>query len=281
MIFNIINLGRSGHSSIMHWLLAQDFREIYIGQGNGKFTDRNWRGYVVNSGKNNTVVTLQERDIDFLNDIKDEIKSSVNNLYKVVILDNCLTQGNHFKTLPNNFPVALEDMTNIIVIRDWYNNFASLLQMDVLNHPNEEKKTNWKKTWIMQAKEALGDTNELPNKYVIKYNQWVVDKKYREKICTDLKLNLTDLGHSLVPINGGGSSFDYNQYSNSANQMKVFERYIKYIDNTNWINSIDDEIIDLNIRLFKFYAPIPFYECNPSWYKFKNKILEQWRKIFK
>lgn len=273
MIFNVINMGRSGHSSIIHWLLCQNHKEFYLGQGNGFAEDKTWRGYSLKRGNDNLLIHLQERNIDFIEGTKTELINAKKS-NKLIILDNCVTQLTSPNILPHNFPIKHEEMTNIIVIRDWYNNYASLLKMGELDHLTESKTTEWKQVWIEQAKEALGMTDKLPNKVVILYNKWINNIVYRQKICKQLGLEFTDIGHNLVPIHGGGSSFDNNVYSSNARQMKVLERYKLYENNKNWFKTIDQEIVDLNIKLFRFYAPARFNHLNPRWYQIRKSIYE-------
>ena len=99
---------------------------------------------------------------------------------------------------------------DVVIIRDPFNCFASRLtaidkrgtmggvgDMALVAH-------NWK----ILAKHVLAiDAHSRPDKIVIKYNPWAIDRSYREDISRQLKGIFNDTSIDTIPPFGGGSSF--------------------------------------------------------------------------
>ena len=105
-----------------------------------------------------------------------------------------------------------KERKDVLIIRDPYNCFASYLnanwEWDTNFQDKEEHRNIIKALWKTHAREVLGETNVLPNKYAINYNRWVTDKSYRASIAQDLGFVFTDQGVDQTPHYGKGSSFD-------------------------------------------------------------------------
>ncbi|NEQ73289.1 MAG: hypothetical protein F6K23_09535 [Okeania sp. SIO2C9] len=80
----------------------------------------------------------------------------------------------------------------ILIIRDPYNTFASLIKKKEKRlSKNPDAIIN---KWIEHAREYLGLSNYLQNQINISYNEWFINKAYRQKITEALELVFTDAG---------------------------------------------------------------------------------------
>ncbi|NEQ76581.1 MAG: hypothetical protein F6K23_28230 [Okeania sp. SIO2C9] len=70
---------------------------------------------------------------------------------------------------------------DLLIIRDPYNNFASLIKKEEGRNLSKNPEAIIKK-WIEHAKEYLGLSNYFKNRISISYNEWFVNKAYRQKI---------------------------------------------------------------------------------------------------
>lgn len=151
----------------------------------------------------------------------------------------------------------------ILVIRDPYNFIASWLKMADMVLPNGEIFRSMrnmpieevKKLWIDYANEALGITKTLGiGLEVIKYNNWVASKDYRDKVIFDnFGVVNRDLGINTVSEFGHGSSFDGTVFDGRASLMDVNKRWEKYHGDPRFMLFTNDrEVEDLSIRLFGY-----------------------------
>lgn len=119
-------------------------------------------------------------------------------------------------------------ITNILILRDPFNLFASRLKKSMNDGTSEVHwiGENSVRTWIQHAKEFLNETNYLGDNLVtISYNHWFSDIDYRRQISEKLDLKFTDDGFLTVPSHGGGSSFDGVSKNQNANTMEVLQRW--------------------------------------------------------
>lgn len=136
---------------------------------------------------------------------------------------------------------------DILILRDPYNTFASLIKRG-------ENSKNFDliiKKWIEHAKEYLGLSNYLQNRISISYNHWFENKAYRQKIAEALGLVFTDDGINIVSNVGQGSSFDRTNYQGKANQMNVLYRYKDFLDHPVMLRLFADrELNELSEEIF-------------------------------
>lgn len=99
-----------------------------------------------------------------------------------------------------------------IILRDPRNWIASCLQV------NAKPLTHLYKNYFKD------------DRYKILYDLWFNSKKYRKKICSDLKLKFSDKGLNEVYLHGK-SSFDKKEFDGKAQKMKVLERYKEFENN--------------------------------------------------
>ena len=134
-----------------------------------------------------------------------------------------------FKKLP-----PYNYLANILLLRDPFNNLASLYQ-HALRRPGMEPPhiKNFIMLWKSYAHEFTNNTNFLtpldtalkPGKVCISYNEWFKSKPYRRCISQQLGLSFNDNGLQFVNGFGNGSSFDGGQLQGNAQTMNVLNRW--------------------------------------------------------
>lgn len=133
---------------------------------------------------------------------------------------------------------------NIIILRDPFNNLASLLKADF---PRSKFTTIWK----AHAKEYLGLTNFVSNKVVISYNTWFTSEGYRKRIASRIGIPFTDANLEVVSPWGWASSFDSTKYDGKAQKMDTLNRWKNFEGNEYFKRILkDDELWDLSEKIF-------------------------------
>jgi hypothetical protein len=129
---------------------------------------------------------------------------------------------------------------DVLILRDPFNLAASRLQKGFTTVKSLSQTVA--DMWVDYAKEYLGETQYLRNiKVVINYNQWVLDKRYRQAVAHQLGLEFSDAGLQEVPLFAGGSSFDRTIFSGSAAEMKLFQRWQYYTENKCYLEMVRNE----------------------------------------
>lgn len=151
-------------------------------------------------------------------------KSLLLHSYEHYSLDQVI--GDWFETQRDNFVGKSQQRFDVVVLRDPFNVFASLI------HRGEDMNQVGCviQKWIEHAREYLGLTNYFKNRVCISYNQWFTDKDYRQQVAKSLDLKFSDAGINTVVSVGKGSSFDGTAYDGMAREMPVLIRYKKYLD---------------------------------------------------
>lgn len=139
----------------------------------------------------------------------------------------------------------IEKRINIILLRDPFNIFASRMRGWSLKFAE-----NSVKLWKEYAKEFLRETQKLDNVLPLNFNSWFSNEDYRKQLSIDLDLEFSDSGKNNLGY--WGSSFDGKEYKSNANEMDVINRWRNYVDDENYINLFDEEIISLSKRIFNF-----------------------------
>jgi len=190
-IFHLYATERSGHHSVMFWLMHQ-FRGIKYYQDlqeNGFFRYVEYR-------KKHIIVRNDKQDQDF-----DDYKA------KIIIYNYELCEIQH------DHP--------IIVLRDFRNTFASLMQ----NSPSKNVVPSHHgrmETWKNRAEAVLNKQG-----YFINYNLYNWNQEYRQQICRDLKLHFTDIGINHIPHTGSSfTKLDPKKFQRD----QLNRRYLKFQD---------------------------------------------------
>jgi len=150
---------------------------------------------------------------------------------------------------------------NFLIIRDFYNMFASNFMSYKNNFFSYEHIIDQIDLWITHAHEALNITNNIPNKFIIKYNDWNSSVGYRKNLVRILNdqynFNCTfnDDVRNVVSLHGSYSSFDLDKFQNCADKMKTDIRFKECIVDSEFLElfkSKHDLISKLNEKLFGF-----------------------------
>ncbi len=146
---------------------------------------------------------------------------------------------------------------DLLILRDPYNTFASILQGQINDnnfsylHTLPKNKKTITELWLDYAKEFLGETNYLQHKKVtINYNQWTTSEQYRNNISEQLGLDFCDAGFDIVKNYGGGSSFQGTDFDQQASKMDVLNRWQKFIDDEEYRKMLNDEIREYSQKIF-------------------------------
>jgi len=122
------------------------------------------------------------------------------------------------------------DVTNVLIVRDPYNLFASRIRksgaVDNPAYPDCAGPTMDRVVdlWKTHAREALGLTSHLDNKVCVFFNTWYSSRDYRKALSRELNLEFTDEGFHEVSRIGGGSSFDSTAHDGDNRMMNVLDR---------------------------------------------------------
>lgn len=152
-----------------------------------------------------------------------------------------------------------EKRTFILVLRNPFNNLASLMRKPSLWPPNHITVSQFPETWIAYAREYLGETSYLSalgNVVTLNYDLWFSDQDYRKKLSVKIAKPFTETGLQKVSPNGEGSSFDDLEFSDRAQEMNVLERWKVFQDNEEYLSLLkNDEMLALYERI---YGKLPF-----------------------
>lgn len=135
---------------------------------------------------------------------------------------------------------------NILIIRDPFNMISSIKKLNENN--NKNKSIKWIKkhqfiigNWISRYEFNINSINDFD--LFILYNKWFSDIDYRKNIGKKLNLNSScKYKINNITKDGCGSSFDGFNYSNSIDDMPVFDRY-KYLSKDEIKLILDNKII--------------------------------------
>ena len=131
---------------------------------------------------------------------------------------------------------------DVLLLRDPFNLMASRLRKGYLDV--KSRGVSLVDMWIEYAREFVGDTQYLTNnKVVINYNKWFSDFSYRQEIAQSLDIEFSDAGINYVSSYGGGSSFEAQDLSGKAQEMKVLRRWEAFADNPDFIALLRNETL--------------------------------------
>lgn len=116
-------------------------------------------------------------------------------------------------------PVANVDGVRVLLLRDPFNLFASLLKAGYFEECLDELPEIYAgHAESFQQRKEIGVVG-------INYNEWFQDTHYRVAVARRLGFQTDGTPYNDVPWNGGGSSFSGQTYSGQASQMDVFGRW--------------------------------------------------------
>jgi len=227
----VYHLKRSGSHGIMGWLqqaLNQERETISI-PSVGKFIDG-----IGNSTKNlydlgSDFVDLNGKNVMYA--FESQHGGLVDSWKKIPFLTDIKKHEKLFGKSKLKY--------NVLILRDPYNCLSSRISKTkngIFRKSNLLKwkqypygYNNFKKMWLTQAKEFVGETDYLDmyNRIPISYNEWFLNKGYRKYLCSLFGVEYTDKGLNNVKGFGGGSSFSGVEYNGRAQDMDVLNRWKK------------------------------------------------------
>lgn len=152
------------------------------------------------------------------------------------------------------------ERVDVLVLRDPLNLLASRKKAGLLNghythHGSRPiSDTVLKKIYKQHARQFAGEKKYLKNKLVtVSYNRWVTDKSYRQAIAEQLGLHFSDAGINEVMEVAGGSSFDGTSFHQAAQKMDVLNRWVHYMDDQQYLQLLDLELMKTGKVLFNQY----------------------------
>ena len=150
------------------------------------------------------------------------------------------TQVHQFEAIPpQDFQIQFEQRTKHRVNHD-RDRFQFVLQVrDYLNFAASWTKYNLKQgrayrmekvvkmfdIWNDIARESLKETNYIPGKVVLYYDQFVKSEAYRKSLCLVIDGHYTERKLNYIPNGGMGSSFDKFSLQGRGSDMNVTERW--------------------------------------------------------
>lgn len=152
----------------------------------------------------------------------------------------------------------------LLILRDPFNLFASRIKTGILlGHYSPGAKPisiyNLKRIYKQHCKEFLGEKIHLENKIPVNYNRWIENKEYRKSIAEKLNISFTDEGFKEVSKVAGGSSFDRTKYAGNAHKMDLGSRWENYVDDKQYWELFDDELVDFTIKIFGEIPPVKYF----------------------
>lgn len=230
MRFNIIGVPRSGHTVIRNWIAWQ------LGENLNSVSHINYDtfGYSIERGSKCLCLTPHHEHMEF----SPQLRGCINEYQKKHILLDTQSFSLGMLDGRKNYPSELNvpDIKNIIVLRDVYNLYASIIERDKYTpHVFERNIRATKDVWLSHAKWCL------EGKSHILYNKWCVSKWYRLTTIWRLRLGFWEKKYSQIPHNGSGSSF---------NNIQTLTRYLDYKDHYMYRDYITEEMKQINHKLF-------------------------------
>jgi hypothetical protein len=153
-----------------------------------------------------------------------------------------------------------ERRINILILRDPFNLLASRIRSGLYDNRyiwGQKVVTNKMamRIWKQHAREIAGKRRRLPAPTVhILYNDWARSQAHRRSILHQIGLPMLNDRILHVPRVADGSSFDGLSMDGEPGRMAVHERWKQFMDDPNYINCFDDQVLELSDAIF---GPLP------------------------
>lgn len=251
--FRIVGMSRSGNHPIINWITQQiQGRFCFLNCAEPKTNPF----YTARPLDQEKVYRVNYEDFD----LKSEKRGNFSQKdYLIHSYEDCflgMLNSRIFEEQHDAFVGPSHRRVDILILRDPFNLFASRKKSGLFDRQKELSSKPVSpltavRIWKQHAKEAIGERQYLRHdRLFINYNWWACDSAYRKDIATALGINFTDLGIQDVSNCAGGSSFDGLKFANSANNMKVLERWKHFIHDQEYKKIFDNEIISLSNKIF-------------------------------
>ena len=221
ILIEVNAIRRSGHHAFINWLISNIHNVPYT----------------ENLCKNKYNVILGNKNILWVNEGEWKIKNIINFITErkdrmdvVIISYEQITKEINYDPNYSILTKELKEKWGVIehiqipFVRDYYNNFASLIKSSTLGNKNEFENTYllWNKAYKDQLKHVLRGIRGVI------YDRWVSDPEYSLKVCLKI-LGKVNQFHPLS-IGGTGSSFGKGK----QNMSPLLNRY-KTIKWSKWV----------------------------------------------
>lgn len=246
--FRVIALRRSGHHAIVNWIAGQiDGYQVFLNEchpGKNPFTS---------CRKSNSLLGEHARK-DYMG--KPVKKEAIIYNYEDQDIPQIISAT--FERHRTRWLGVSKRKFDVLILRDPFNLFASRLKWRAGPDRtiNREEFLLTRNRWKAYAREYLGETNYLPDKACVNYNEWFSNTDYRRNLSNQLQLKFNDRGLHQVARHGpngrnSNESFDGLKYDGAAQKMKVLERWRNYINDPFFLELVmDPELLDLSARVF-------------------------------
>jgi len=240
----LVGLSRSGNHAIINWLLAHmEGRTCFL---NCVQPPQNPFATARESDNGQAAIcNYQPFDLDAerrgVFSQKDWLLYSYEDCFITMVCSRCFEQRH------DEFLGPSQDRTDLVILRDPFNLFASRLRSSY----SGVTPLTAVRIWKQHARQVLGQRKLFTQPYLaILYNRWVSDREYRQQVAAKLGLPFTDADFHRVASTAGGSSFDGLQYDGAAHRMSVLDRWQHYIDEPAYLNLFDEELLELSAAIF-------------------------------
>jgi hypothetical protein len=231
---------RSGHHAIISWIMKQQ-------EGPSLFVNNVFEKSKVEFEKF-SVYNEEEEDVIWNGGLSNLRSAYIFNMEDAPIERSDDLIGRNKKMIFNG---NSKNIFSVVILRDPFNLFASRIKKyrKLLDSEHDSGKTiasyignvGWADNdsanmWINYADAYLGD-RQLDNKTIyILYNKWVLDLEYRKKVSEVVGDRFNDSGINITSKFGDGSSFDDFSYKKSAQEMDVFNRWMEFRNDKEYLN---------------------------------------------
>jgi hypothetical protein len=185
--------------------------------------------------------------------------------YKGALIYNF--EESDLRRVPRLMPVASEAewlgtaarRMDLLILRDPFNLLASKLKwaygdVERPSKPSLDEVAQARELWKVHAREFLGETTHLTDRITLSYNDWFLDRAYRDRKAAEIGFRNDDKGLSKVARWGptlSRDSFDGLRFDGRAQDMKVLERWRRFIDDPFFRELVaDPELHRLSSRIF-------------------------------
>ena len=241
----VVALKRSGHHAIVQWLYANvDGGYLFLNQCSPAANPFDLK-HIVKKPEKRFITNIDGLDAQTACTGVHVPKQALIYNYEHMSLDQITApvgEGQHERWVG-----ASKRRTNILSLRDPFNNLASLLKVYYAGTKYSVRLLRRSvELWKQYAREALGQTQLLSHRLLIDYNRWFTDVSYKTGLAQQLGLSGAGAGLQEVAKWGSTSSFDGTRLDGQAAQMKVLERWRHFVDDPLYLRLIrDEELWDL------------------------------------
>jgi hypothetical protein len=156
-----------------------------------------------------------------------------------------------FLEQPERYVGDVDSIKEIVLVRDAYNLFASLLKSGMMNRKLNSYYINKYKRY---CNAYINITNNSNNRLIaITYDNFVRSGRHRLKLSKALGGKTVSEAPMKVPSYGGGSSFQPT--ASHASKLDTFNRWQEYAHDPFYKSLFDDEIVYLTHKVFNKRKP--------------------------